>query len=39
MQNNLAIKAENVSKTFRIPHEKISSLRDIEMNLYCHCNV
>jgi ABC-2 type transport system ATP-binding protein len=27
MEKDLAIKAENVSKTFRIPHEKISSLR------------
>jgi hypothetical protein len=27
MDKNIAIKIENVSKTFRIPHEKISSLR------------
>jgi len=27
MEKDLAIKAENVSKTFRIPHEKITSLR------------
>jgi len=27
MNNNIAISVKNVSKTFRIPHEKVSSLR------------
>ena len=27
MEDNIAIKVSGVSKTFRIPHEKISSLR------------
>lgn len=27
MQKETATKSENISKTFRIPHEKISSLR------------
>jgi len=27
MEKDLAIKVENVSKTFRIPHEKISTIR------------
>ncbi len=27
MENNIAIKVENISKSFRIPHEKVNSLR------------
>lgn len=27
MEKDLAIKVENVSKTFRIPHEKITTIR------------
>jgi len=34
MEKDLAIKAENVSKTFRIPHEKISSLRGAFVNAF-----
>mgnify|MGYP007082099829 CR=1 FL=1 len=34
MENNIAIKAENISKTFRIPHEKISSLRGAFVNAF-----
>jgi len=31
---DIAIKVENVSKTFRIPHEKVSSLRGAAVNLF-----
>jgi ABC-2 type transport system ATP-binding protein len=31
---DIAIKVENISKTFRIPHEKISSLRGAFVNLF-----
>jgi lipopolysaccharide transport system ATP-binding protein len=34
MEKDLAIKAENISKTFRIPHEKISSLRGAFVNAF-----
>jgi ABC-2 type transport system ATP-binding protein len=34
MNNNIAIKVENISKTFRIPHEKISSLRGAFINFF-----
>jgi ABC-2 type transport system ATP-binding protein len=34
MGKDLAIKVENVSKTFRIPHEKISSLRGAFVNAF-----
>jgi ABC-2 type transport system ATP-binding protein len=34
MDNNLAIKVSGVSKTFRIPHEKISSLRGAAVNIF-----
>jgi len=34
MDKGIAIKVENVSKTFRIPHEKISSLRGAFVNLF-----
>jgi ABC-type polysaccharide/polyol phosphate transport system ATPase subunit len=33
MEKDIAIKVENVSKTFRIPHEKVSSLRGAAINL------
>ena len=32
MDNNIAISVNNVSKTFRIPHEKITSLRGAFVN-------
>jgi len=34
MDKDIAIKVENVSKTFRIPHEKISSLRGAAVNAF-----
>ncbi len=34
MNNNIAIKVSNVSKTFRIPHEKISSVRGAFVNVF-----
>lgn len=34
MNMDIAIKVENVSKTFRIPHEKVSSLRGAAVNLF-----
>ena len=34
LEKDLAIKVENVSKTFRIPHEKISSLRGAFVNAF-----
>lgn len=34
MGKDIAIRVENVSKTFRIPHEKISSLRGAFVNLF-----
>jgi ABC-type polysaccharide/polyol phosphate transport system ATPase subunit len=34
MDNNIAIKVSGVSKTFRIPHEKISSLRGAFVNAF-----
>ena len=34
MEKNLAIQVNNVSKTFRIPHEKISSLRGAFVNAF-----
>jgi len=36
-ENDIAIRVENVSKTFRIPHEKISSLRGAFVNMF-HSN-
>ncbi|MDY0302371.1 MAG: ABC transporter ATP-binding protein [Candidatus Moranbacteria bacterium] len=33
-ENNIAIKVEHVSKTFRIPHEKITSLRGAVVSAY-----
>ena len=34
MQKDIAIQVNNVSKTFRIPHEKISSLRGAFVNAF-----
>jgi ABC-2 type transport system ATP-binding protein len=34
MDKNIAIKVENVSKTFKIPHEKIRSLRGAFVNFF-----
>jgi len=34
MNSDIAIKVENVSKTFRIPHEKISSLRGAFVSMF-----
>ena len=34
MENNIAIKVDHVSKTFRIPHEKISSVRGAFVNMF-----
>jgi len=34
MNSDIAIKVENVSKTFRIPHEKISSLRGAFVGMF-----
>lgn len=34
MNKNIAISVQNVSKTFKIPHEKISSLRGAFVNLF-----
>lgn len=34
MENSIAIKVNNVSKTFKIPHEKISSLRGAAINIF-----
>ena len=34
--SDIAIKVENVSKTFRIPHEKIDSIRGAAANLFKH---
>jgi ABC-2 type transport system ATP-binding protein len=34
MEKDIAIKVENISKTFRIPHEKISSLRGAAVNVF-----
>ncbi|OGI24082.1 MAG: hypothetical protein A2194_04130 [Candidatus Moranbacteria bacterium RIFOXYA1_FULL_44_8] len=34
MEKEIAIKAENISKTFRIPHEKISTLRGAFVNAF-----
>ena len=34
MEKDLAIKVENVSKTFRIPHEKITSLQSAFVNAF-----
>ena len=37
MEKDLAIKVENVSKTFRIPHEKITTIRGAFVNAF-HSN-
>jgi len=34
MNSDIAIKVENVSKTFKIPHEKISSLRGVFVSMF-----
>jgi ABC-2 type transport system ATP-binding protein len=34
MSNDIAIKVENVSKTFRLPHEKNSSIKSAVINFY-----
>lgn len=34
MESDIAIKAENVSKTFKIPHEKISTIRGAFVNMF-----
>jgi lipopolysaccharide transport system ATP-binding protein len=34
MDSNIAIKVSGVSKTFRIPHEKVSSLRGAAVNVF-----
>jgi len=34
MNSDIAIKVENVSKTFKIPHEKISSLRGAFVGMF-----
>ncbi len=34
MEDNIAIKVSGVSKTFRIPHEKVSSLRGAAVNAF-----
>ncbi len=34
MDKDTAIKVEHLSKTFRIPHEKVSSLRGLMMNIF-----
>jgi ABC-type polysaccharide/polyol phosphate transport system ATPase subunit len=34
MNSDIAIKVENVSKTFKIPHEKVTSLRGVAINLF-----
>lgn len=34
MNKNIAISVQNVSKTFRIPHEKISSVRGVFVNAF-----
>jgi len=34
MNSGIAIKVENISKTFKIPHEKISSLRGAFVNVF-----
>lgn len=34
MSDNLAIKVENVSKTFRLPHEKNNSIKSAVVNFY-----
>jgi len=34
MEKDIAIQAENISKTFRIPREKISSLRGAFVNMF-----
>lgn len=34
MDKDIVIKVDNVSKTFRIPHEKVSSLKDAAENLF-----
>ena len=36
MDKNIAIKVERISKTFRIPHEKINSVRSAAANLFRH---
>ena len=34
MKKDIAIKVENVSKTFRIPHEKITSVKGAFVNVF-----
>ncbi len=34
MDSNIAIKVSGVSKTFRIPHEKVSSLRGAAVSVF-----
>ena len=34
MEDNIAISVKNVSKTFKIPHEKVSSLRGAAVSVF-----
>ncbi len=34
MDSNIAIKVSGVSKTFKIPHEKVSSLRGAAVSMF-----
>ncbi len=34
MNKEIAIKADNISKTFHIPHEKITTLRGAFVNMF-----
>jgi ABC-type polysaccharide/polyol phosphate transport system ATPase subunit len=34
MEDNIAISVKNVSKTFRIPHEKVSSLCGAAVSMF-----
>lgn len=36
MSDDIAIKVENISKTFRLPHEKTTSLKGMAVNFYKH---
>jgi ABC-type polysaccharide/polyol phosphate transport system ATPase subunit len=34
MENKTVIKVQNVSKSFRIPHERVSSVRSVAVNMF-----
>ncbi len=36
MSDNIAIKAENIDKTFRLPHEKHNSIKSLFVNIFRH---